>query len=98
MAETQKQEWSKERIQAEMKDVEDAAKGRFYFGLPLVIAAVFAIFFGVLTPFVNGGVRTVFILAGIPLGVGGILLIRGVLAKRREYNELRKDSRYSCVN
>lgn len=90
MAETQKQEWSKERIQAEMKDVEDAAKVRLFFGLPLVMAAVAAIIFGLVMPFMGGGFRTVMVVVGIALGVGGILLIRSVLAKRRQYNDLKR--------
>lgn len=93
MAETNREGWGKERIQAEMKDVEDAAKVRLYFGYGLGMAAFAGIVGGIsfiASPFGGGGFGAVFLIVGIALGLGSFALIKGVLAKRREYKELKK--------
>ena len=80
----EKQEWSKDRIQVEMKELENAAAIRFYFGLPMIFSAAMAIFFGVTI----GGFGYFFVIGGL-VGIGGILLVKSALAKRRKYNALK---------
>ena len=90
MTEIEKQEWSKERIQAEMKDLEDAGRIKFSFSFPMILSAAFLLFQAVRGDFIRGGWRILFFVVGISIGIGGILLIKSALAKRRKYNALKK--------
>ena len=85
MAETQKQEWSKERIQAEMKDLEKAGKLRLAFGLMFGLFGVGSIVSAV-GPFGSGVSAAIL---GIALVLVAIPFLRSGLAKRRQRNELK---------
>ncbi|MCL0096611.1 hypothetical protein M1N66_03280 [Thermodesulfovibrionales bacterium] len=91
MAETQKQEWSKERIQAEMKDLKSAAEIRLGLGLGFMVPALAGIVGGVLWWGAGvGAVGAAFVIFGIVCGLVSILLLRSFLAKRRQYNDLKR--------
>ncbi|MCL0048421.1 hypothetical protein M1N44_03305 [Dehalococcoidia bacterium] len=96
MAETQKQEWSKERIQAEMKDLEKARNLRYFFAFTLGGAGFGAIFAAVvMIPFIPPGMPMpgfliAFIVGGIASLLIAVFVLRSALAKRRQYNDLKR--------
>ncbi|MBT9137391.1 MAG: hypothetical protein DDT34_02483 [Firmicutes bacterium] len=95
MAEIQKQEWGKARIQAEMKDLTNARKLRYNLaavlglsGVGCIVAAV-SMMLGPIRP-VPTGPLVPFIVVGIVLVLVSILVLRSGLAKSRQYNDLKR--------
>ncbi|MCP8313129.1 MAG: hypothetical protein H3Z53_01990 [archaeon] len=85
------EEWSKERIQIELKELEKAAMVRFWVGFSFLMGGVMA-FMAMLSQIGYGRPSTyIFLYAFISIGLilGGMLLLRKWRGKRRQYNELK---------
>ena len=89
--ERKQQEWSKERIQAEMKDLKDSRDGWWTFAFIVGAMGVGAIVAPVgMIAFAPAGFFTPFIVVGIVLVLVGLLLFRKGYAKHRQYNDLKR--------
>ena len=90
-----KEEWSKERIQAEMEDLNRSKQTYLSVAILLISSGVCSSFFS-LTMMSSplyvyaGGVAFLFLILGIILLIPGILLLSSYFQKSRQYNELKR--------
>lgn len=90
-----KEEWSKERIQAEMKDLNRSKQNYLLGALMLISSGACSSFFSLTmmsSPLYvyTGGVAFLFLILGIILLIPGILLLSSYFQKSRQYNELKR--------